>query len=726
MKTLQGRLLISFLVAGTLIFSCTFIIVGIITEQALTDYAEREALLVAESGSRMVEDELEKPFITLVELRLLLEYLADSGSGGRTPAVLSSVFGKALSPGTELISVWALFEPGAIEGLPAIWSYRENGELVTSLDEWEAEEYEADYYRLPRESSDLVLTEPYREEVGENGDLYMMSMALPLYRSDGSFFGVAGCDISLEVFDTLVDSIGDFSDGYITITTETGQIIADTIMENKGKLLSEIHTTDTVSAASEAASEGETVQTSVMFAQRSEQVLQMIDSVEVNGLYTGWTFIVSIPEQITNAVPRRIVLIMAVLGAAALILLAVLVIIISSRIAGPLKRVTAHFEVIASGDLRRKVIVSGKDEIARLAQEFNTFTDILGHSFRELQDIAMHMRERAESFSSGIKKAHPAFQSIGESVTEVIMKGSDNTRGLEEAASSVKTITGRIRTLEERLQEQSNAILQSSSAIEEMLANIDSVTKAIVTSSGYFDKLGRVSQVGEDQLLSVIEMIRKINARSEELLETNTVISSIAGQTNLLSMNAAIEAAHAGEAGKGFSVVADEIRKLAENASEQSRSTEKILREIVTAFGEISESSQRAGENFGSIRELIQTVVRIESEVKDSMQEQNASSREIQLAIGGLRDSTLATHEDASEISEGAELIKGEIETLGNNSRGISDSILRLHESTEALRVIVTEAGEQAEVNRRAAVASDQALDRFQLPESSEPMPEEA
>ncbi len=364
--------------------------------------------------------------------------------------------------------------------------------------------------------------------------------------------------------------------------------------------------------------------------------------------------------------------------------------------------------------------VSGKDEIARLAQEFNTFTAVLGQSFRELQDISMHMRERAESFSSGIKKADHAFRSIGESVTEVIMKGSDNTRGLEEAAASVRTITGRIRSLEERLQEQSNAILQSSSAIEEMLANIDSVTRAIVTSSSYFDKLGRVSQVGEEQLLSVIEMIRKINARSEELLETNTVISSIAGQTNLLSMNAAIEAAHAGDSGKGFAVVADEIRKLAENATEQSRSTEKILREIVTAFGEITESSQQAGENFGSIRELIQTVVRIESEVKDSMQEQNASSREIQLAIGGLRDSTTATHEDASEISEGAERIKGEIETLGSNSRGISDSILQLHESTEALRVIVAEAGEQGEANRRAAVASDQALERFQLPDAPE------
>jgi methyl-accepting chemotaxis protein len=723
MKSLQGRLLLFFLAAGFLIFSCTFIIVGFITGQALGSYADREALLMAERGSRMVEEELQKPFLALVELRLLLEYLADSGGG--SPSILSSAFESRLSSGADIISVWALFEPDAIEGIPAVRSYRENGGMVSSLDAWDVEEYEDDYYVLPRESSGLVLTEPYSEEAGSKGGIYMTSLALPLYRSDGSFFGVVGCDISLETFDRLVVSIGDFSGGYITISAETGLIIADTIMENKGKLLSDIHTADTVSAASEAATEGETVQTEVMYAPQSEQVLQMIDSVEINGLYTGWTFIVSVPERITNAVPRKIVLTMIVLGAAALLLLALMVIIISSRIAGPLKRVIAHFEVIAAGDLRRKVLVSGRDEIARLAQEFNTFTDILGQSLKDLQNIAMHMRERAESFSSGIKKADTAFQAIGESVTEVIMKGSDNTRGLEEATTSVRTISGRIRSLEERLQDQSNAILQSSSALEEMLANIDSVTRAIVTSSSYFDKLGRVSQVGEEQLQSVIEMIRKINARSEELLETNTVISSIAGQTNLLSMNAAIEAAHAGEAGKGFAVVADEIRKLAENASEQSRSTEKILGEIVRAFAEITESSQLAGENFGSIRELIETVVRIESEVKNSMQEQNASSREIQLAIGGLRDSTMATHEDASEISEGAERIKGEIETLGSNSRGISDSILLLHESTEALRTIVTEAGEQAEENRRAAVASDQALERFQLPDSVEPPPEE-
>jgi len=345
---------------------------------------------------------------------------------------------------------------------------------------------------------------------------------------------------------------------------------------------------------------------------------------------------------------------------------------------------------------------------------------MLNCSFRKLRDITVSMRGRAEAFSEDMKAADEAFSLIGDAITEVIMKGSDNTRGLNEVSSSVKIISGRIRTLGERLQDQSNAILQSSSAIEEMLANIESVSNSVITSSTHFDQLSETSQVGEEQLASVIAMIEGINERSEELLETNTLISAIAGQTNLLSMNAAIEAAHAGEAGKGFAVVADEIRKLAEDTAEQSRSTEQSLREIVAAFQEITGSARQAGANFSSIRELIRTVVRIEAEIKSSMQEQDVSSKEIQIALDGLKESTTAIREDAGEIASGAEAIKHEIDTLEENSRGISDSIVRVHESSQNLNSIVKGAGQSAEENLRSAEGAHEAMEKFLFKEDEE------
>jgi len=211
-----------------------------------------------------------------------------------------------------------------------------------------------------------------------------------------------------------------------------------------------------------------------------------------------------------------------------------------------------------------------------------------------------------------------------------------------------------IQTMMEQLNvnvsEQAAAVTESAAAIEEMVANIQSVTNALTKNAEQVTELQSASEVGHKGINEVVADIRGIAAESESLLEINSVMANIASQTNLLSMNAAIEAAHAGEAGRGFAVVADEIRKLAESSSTQSKTISLVLKTIKGSIDKITRSAENVLNRFDTIDGGIKTVAEQERGVLNAMEEQKQGSGQVLQAIGQVSDITQRVKNDAQQM----------------------------------------------------------------------------
>jgi methyl-accepting chemotaxis protein len=219
-----------------------------------------------------------------------------------------------------------------------------------------------------------------------------------------------------------------------------------------------------------------------------------------------------------------------------------------------------------------------------------------------------------------------------------------------------------------------------------MLANVRSVTDTLVRNTANISSLAESSEVGRMDLQKVSADIQEIAKESEGLLQINSVMQTIASQTNLLAMNAAIEAAHAGESGKGFAVVADEIRKLAENSGQQSKTISQVLKKIKSSIDMITKSTAVVLERFGTIEQEVETVTNQETQIRKAMEEQGVGSRQILDAISQLNAVTNLVQRTSEEMasesrealkeSSNLKLITGQVAESMDDMSGSADQII--------------------------------------------------
>jgi methyl-accepting chemotaxis protein len=396
-----------------------------------------------------------------------------------------------------------------------------------------------------------------------------------------------------------------------------------------------------------------------------------VAGASVNG--TGYRVVMSLPESVLYETIYDIEIITVIILVITIVLVFLLSYIISVKITGPIIKTALTLKDISEGegDLTKTVTVNVKDEIGDLARYFNATLEKIINLVMIIKNQAAALFDVGNELASNMTETAAAINEITANIQSIKARVINQNTSVTETNTTMKQIGDNIDQLSVHVEDQTSNVSRSSSAIEQMLANIQSVTQTLIKNAANVTQLTDASDVGRRGLHEVAADIQEIARESEGLLEINAVMENIASQTNLLSMNAAIEAAHAGEAGKGFAVVADEIRKLAENSGEQSKTITSVLKKIKDSIDKITKSTASVLTKFEAIDRGVKTVSEQEENIRNAMEEQGTGSKQILEAVGRLNDTTRMVKDGSVSMLKGS----GQVIQEGKNLELITSEI---------------------------------------------------
>jgi len=413
-----------------------------------------------------------------------------------------------------------------------------------------------------------------------------------------------------------------------------------------------------------------------------------------------WIFILTVEKDNALAHITSIRFTMLMIGIICAVIGIIIAFIIGRSIAKPILHIAATLKDIGEGDLTPRINISSKDEIGDLSQNINSTLENIKNLVLVIKREADTLTGIGSTLTENSKRSEQSAAEIGSTIEKVRERVSYQSASVKETNTTIDHIRDNITKLNDHVENQSGSVSKSSSAVEEMLANIQSVTQTLVKNSQNVKELIESSEVGRTSLADVAADIQEIARESEGLLEINSVIDNIASQTNLLSMNAAIQAAHAGDAGRGFAVVAGEIRKLAESSGNQSKTISAVLKKITESINKITRSTDNVLQKFTLIDNGVKTVSGQEERIRDAMEEQGAGSKQILEAISQLNEITQQVKgETQIMLNDGKEIIS-EGTILEKASQEITDGMNDMAKGADQIGMAVKELNEISGKNK--------------------------
>lgn len=559
------------------------------------------------------------------------------------------------------------------------------------------------------------ITEPFLSQITNTMQILF---AVPLYDDMDTIIGVLSAAapaklLSQEISDIIVGKTGE-----CYILGLTGTVIAH---KNYEMVTSKQNPLEMVKKNSSLTSLAAFTQ-HALDTQKSEVGYYEYDDIRYIASYatvpvTGWTVIIKAPVDefmgTVNALRKGIML----TGIIILVLSLVIVYIIAYKMMQPVQAVVAALGDIAhgEGDLTVRLPVFGNDEITNLSAYFNETIEKIGLSIRAVGVNSQSMEEVGNELASNMVETASAINEISANIEGVKQQAMTQAASVTETAATIEEIVRTIKQLNGSIEMQAESVAQSSSSIEQMVANIASITKTLESTDGAIKKLASATGDGKETVATANTVTQKIAEESGSLLEASSVIQHIASQTNLLAMNAAIEAAHAGEAGKGFAVVADEIRKLAEDSATQGKAITATLKILSGEIETLSDSSRTAEEKFSTIFNLSEQVKSMSDRLTEAMREQENGSKEVLTAIKNINMVTVEVSEGSAEMLKGGEGVAEEMQKLNDLTRIITDSMNEMAAGAVQINNAVQEVNEITQKNKHNIESLVSEVNKFRV-----------
>ena len=543
-------------------------------------------------------------------------------------------------------------------------------------------------------------SEPFRDI--ETGNLIAQAV-VPIMGKNNTLMGVLAAVFDGYTLSNMIDTIKVGKTGGCFIISESGVNIANKnrdLVENQFNAI-EAAKTDKSLAELAIAIEDFLKSDATEIRYYTFMGTQDIASAAVMKT-TGWNVVIEAP--VKEFLDTINVLRIGVIIAALLILLTALVIvsIFSRKLVRPIQNSVPVLHKIAQGDFTVRLPISGNDEITDMFEYFNETIEKIGISIQSVGVNSNVMEEIGHELASNMTETANTVHQISANIEGVKQQALTQAASVTETAATIEEIVRTIKQLNNSIETQAASVAQSSSSVEEMVANIASIGQTLGKTDEVIKSLTTATGDGKATLVTSNTVTQKIAEESGSLMEASSVIQHIASQTNLLAMNAAIEAAHAGEAGKGFAVVADEIRKLAEESSMQGKTITATLKTLSGEIETLSASSKTVEEKFNAIFSLAEQVKEMSASLTEAMREQENGSKEVLTAIKSINTVTIEVQAGSEEMLKGGEGVAEKMQKLDSLTRVITESMNEMASGAVQINNAVQEVSEITQKNKQS------------------------
>ena len=523
------------------------------------------------------------------------------------------------------------------------------------------------WYKAAVEKKGTTLTDYY---IDANTGQLILSIATPLYDNNQILLGVLTADLYLDEMLGLVNQVK--LDGVSSaLIDSTGIIVAHPLEEQVGADIMDTKDDKGESFLAALLKNINGSQEYTFNGDRKTMVWQEISSL-------NWIIVFFVTEDTIYSplIDLRNQIILFVIGT--LIIFIILVYFISRLFVKRIQLVSLSLKDISEGegDLTQSIEVISNDELTLLTTNFNQFLKLMHNMISKIKHSADSTLNAKDSLVTNTEETAAAINQISANMNSMEQHIKRLDSSINSSSGSVESINGSIMDFNLIREEQAAIVEETAASITEMNNSLKRVAQISQEKQEVASELTETSKRGRDQLETLSQDFNNyVVARLGDIEDMTDIIRGIASQINLLSMNAAIEAAHAGDSGKGFAVVADEIRKLAESSSDSVKTIDTSIKEIRGGVDKTVDNTKNTAELFKEMDIAVSDFVEALNQIANNTNELMTGSHEIFTTSRRLNEITINIKDSADLMKNGTEELSIEMATIKDVSRTVLDGI---------------------------------------------------
>lgn len=373
-------------------------------------------------------------------------------------------------------------------------------------------------------------------------------------------------------------------------------------------------------------------------------------------------------------------LLMALLIVSSVVLALIIAGRVSNSISRSIKKIEGNISIMTQGNLTKEFDELSKDEIGTLSSFMNTFQGGLRQTITTMKNLSERSTDVKGELIATTTETSASAEQISSNLKSIDNQMKDLDAHISTSSSDVQEITELVRDLDKNIYEQMSMVEESTASVTEMIASVGNVALLTEKNQNAMTELVKTSDEGGRMILDTTQIIQNINDSVNEIYSMVDIIQKISSQTNLLAMNAAIEAAHAGDNGKGFAVVADEIRKLAEASSVNSKEITNTLKEIISKIESASTAGQKSNSSFGKVKESIENFSETLSTITSSTRELDMGGKQILEAMTSLSQVSSEIRHKSQTIMGNSNSVEGAMDNVSKISNSVVNAVTEINE----------------------------------------------